>query len=177
MLDLWLKLGLNDAHLAAKLETFDAAGQPVADGFTYGLRSARHLDPLIDNRFGQRKGKAAPTTVPVRVPVRFQPTDLVVPKGGRLRITVAGSLIVNTGLAQLGIPEPLFLGPSLPSLLPTPVRILHDCGVRVSALRFEMPSTTPDFLRIAGDSVTPPSAQLISDGGLATAPVCGQPPT
>ena len=177
VLDLWLKLGLPDAHIAAKLETFDAAGRAIANGWTYGMRSARHLNPLVDNRFAQRNGKPPSTTVPVRVPVRFQPTDLVVPAGGRIRITVAGSVIVNTGLAQLGIPEPVFMGPSQPSFIPTPVTILHGCGVGVSALRFEMPSATPDFLRVAGNPVTPSSATLVSDGGLATASVCGQPPT
>jgi predicted acyl esterase len=177
VLDLWLQLGLPDAHVAAKLETFDANGQAIANGWTYGLRSAQHLGPLVDNRFGQAHGVAPPTNVPVRVPVRFQPTDLVVPKGGRLKITIAGSVIVNTGLAQLGVPEPLFLGPSQPSFIPTPVTVLHDCGIGVSALRFEMPSATPDFLRVAGNPVTPSSATLVSDGGLALAPVCGQPPT
>jgi predicted acyl esterase len=177
VLDLWLKLGLPDAHVAAKLETFDANGTAIANGFTYGLRSARHLDPLVDNRFGQTQGRAPSIKVPVHVPVRFQPTDLVVPKGGRIRITIAGSIIVNAGLAQLGIPEPLFLGPSQPSFAPTPVNVLHDCNVRVSALRFQMPSAQPDLLRVDSKPAAPITEFPVSDGGgVATAPVCGQAP-
>ncbi|HZN16092.1 MAG TPA: CocE/NonD family hydrolase [Acidimicrobiales bacterium] len=176
VLDLWLKLGLPDAHIAAKLETFDAAGNPIPNGFTYGLRSASHLAPLVDNRFGQAKGKLPRVAVPLRVPVRFQPTDLVVPAGGKVRITIAGSVIVNTGLAQLGIPEPLFLGPSQPSFLPTPVNVLHNCAW-VSALRFEMPSATPDLLRVDGAPAGPVMTYPASNaGGLASAPVCGQLP-
>jgi predicted acyl esterase len=176
VLDLWLKLGLPDAHVAAKLETFDAAGQPIPNGFTYGLRSASHVAPLVDNRFGQPKGKLPKVGVPIRVPVRFQPTDLVVPAGGKVRITIAGSSIVNTGLAQLGIPEPLFLGPSQPSFLPTPVNVLHSCAW-ISALRFEMPSPTPDLLRVAGAPAGPVMTYPASDGGgRASAPVCGQAP-
>jgi predicted acyl esterase len=176
VLDLWVRIGLPDAHVAAKLETFDAGGNPIANGWTYGLRSARHLGPLVDNRFGQTKGISPPVGTAVRVPVRFQPTDLVVPKGGRVRVTIAGSVIVNPGLSQLGIPEPLFLGPSQPSFLPTPVTILHRCG-QVSALRFEMPAATPDLLRVDGQPAAPITVAPIADGGgVATAPVCGQLP-
>jgi predicted acyl esterase len=180
VLDLWLKLGLPDAHVAAKLETFDANGAAIANGWTYGLRSARHLDPMVDDRFQQAKGKSPSITAPVHVPVRFQPTDLVIPKGGFLRVTIAGSLIVNSGLSQLGIPEPLFMGPSQPSPVPNVIRILHGCPF-VSALRFEMPRPDPDLLhvlQVAGAPVVPVTSYPVSDGGgLATGPVCGLAPT
>jgi predicted acyl esterase len=134
-LDLWVKLSLPDAHIAARIQAFDAAGQPVPNGFTYGLRSAQHLQPLVDGRFVQAQGVPAPILRPLLVPVRFQPTAIVVPPGGRVRLTIAGSLIVNQGLSQVGVPEPLFLGPSQPSGLPTVVTILHD-PAHPSTLRF-----------------------------------------
>jgi len=57
--------------------------------------------------------------------LRFQPTDIVVPAGGHLRLTIAGSVIVNPGFNQVGVPEPLFAGPSQPSGVTGVVRILH----------------------------------------------------
>ncbi|CAN5531485.1 hypothetical protein BH20ACT2_BH20ACT2_10130 [soil metagenome] len=181
VLDLWVTLSLPDAHLAARIDTFDAAGRPIEHGLTYGLRSAQHLAPFRDGRFVQERGVPAPVGVPVQVPVRFQPTDLVVPAGGTLRITIAGSLIVNPGLAQLGIPEPIFLGPSQPSFLPTAVTVHHGCA-RPSTLRFLQPSAEPDLLTVRDGATAPPPAALVpapasTGGGLTTAPVCGRPPT
>jgi hypothetical protein len=135
VLDLWVTLSLPDTHIAARIDTFDADGRPIEHGSTYGLRSARHLAPFDHGRFVQAEGVPAPVGVPVEIPVRFQPTALVVPPGGRVRITVAGSLIVNPGLSQLGVPEPLFLGPSQPSGSPTVVTILRD-EAHPSALHF-----------------------------------------
>ena len=134
-LDLWLTLSLPDAHIAARIDTLDATGRLIPNGSTYGLRSAQHLAPFKDGRFVQAAGVPAPVGVPTLVPVRFQPTALVVPPGGKVRLTIAGSLILNPGLSQLGVPEPIFLGPSQASGSPTVVRILHDAA-HPSAIRF-----------------------------------------
>lgn len=184
VLDLWVVLGRDDAHIAARIDTFDADGQPIEAGVTYGLRSARHLQPLVENRFEQSRSEPPPLGVPLRIPVRFQPTGLVIPPGGTLRLTIAGSLIIGPGLQGPGIPEPLFLGPSEPSFAFTPVTILHECA-HLSALRFLMPRENPDLLNVREKDE--PADQPLADnrpfvapvsdgGGLATAPVCGRAP-
>lgn len=176
VLDLWVQLAAPDAHIAARLEVIDPSGAPLPKAATYGLRSAQHLDPFTDGRFTQASPKLAPVGVPLRVPVRFQPTDLVVPAGHRLRLTVSGSVIVNPGLSQLGIPESIFLGPSQTSGVVAPVTILHGCS-SPSALRFEMPSAESRTLAIAGLAVPTPGAVASSGGGVATSSVCGAAPT
>jgi predicted acyl esterase len=153
-LDLWLQLTTPDSHVAARLDAYDAAGNLIVNGSTYALRSARHLDPFTDGRFTQATGEPAPTGVPFKTTLRFQPTDIVVPAGGRLVLTIAGSLIVNPGISQveddqvgtgLSIPEPLFKGPSEPSGVTGLVTILHD-ALHESALRIETPGDTPDYI-------------------------------
>lgn len=150
-LDLWLQLTTPDSHVAARLDAFDAAGRPVINGSTYALRSAQHLAPFTDGRFTQARGAPAPTGAPFRTTLRFQPTDIVVPPGGHLRLTIAGSVIVNPGLSQVDnvpgirIPESVFLGPSEPSGVTGVVTILHD-AVHESVLRFETPGPAPDYI-------------------------------
>ena len=51
VLDVWVQLAASDSHLAARLDAFDAAGQPIPFASTYALRSAMHLDPFVDGRF------------------------------------------------------------------------------------------------------------------------------
>ena len=167
VLDLWLTLVTPDSHVAARIEVVDAAGKVV--DYTYGLRSAQHLDPFKDGRFVQATAKVAPIGVPVNVPVRFQPTDLVVQPGQRLRVVVSGSVIVNPGLSQFGIPEPVFYGPSQPSYVAQPVTIHHDC-THPSVLRFEMPSATSQVLAGATPAVSP--ATDSDGGGVAAGPLC-----
>jgi predicted acyl esterase len=154
LLDVWLQLTTPDSHIAARLDAFDAAGNPITTGSTYALRSARHLAPFADGRFTQATGEPAPTGTPFRTTLRFQPTDIVVPIGGRLRLTLAGSLIVNEGIGQveddqvgtgLSVPEPLFHGPSEPSGVTGLVTILHDRD-HESRLRFEGRSRAPDYI-------------------------------
>jgi predicted acyl esterase len=145
-LDLWVKLKAPDSHLAARLDAFDAAGNAIPVGSTYALRSAQHRDPFVDGRFVQAQGSPAPVGTPFKTTLRFQPTDIVVPAGGHLRLTLAGSVIVNSGLAQLGIPEPLFLGPSQASGVVAPVTILHDAAHR-SVLRFETVAPGATYIR------------------------------
>ena len=149
-LDLWLKLTLPDSHVAARLDAFDAAGNPIVTGSTYALRSAQHRDPFTDGRFTQAHGSLAPTGVPFELTLRFQPTDIVVPAGGHLRLIVAGSVIVNQGLSQIDdlparIPESTFLGPSEPSGVVQPVTILHD-RQHESVLRFETPAPSAHYI-------------------------------
>ena len=182
VLDLWVSLDRPDAHLAAKLEVLGPDGTELPQGRVVGLRSMQHLEPLRENRFQQEQATPAPVGVPVRVPVRFQPTDLVIPKGGRLRLTVAGSVIVFEGLDQIRRGAGLLLqGPSQPSGSATRVTILHDCE-HPSALRFEMPRDDPDLLNVrekdepAGEPLAdnrPFEAPVSDGGGIATAPVCG----
>lgn len=184
VLDLWVRLDQPDAHLAAELETFDAAGEPIPGGSVLGFRSMRHLDPLPrNNRFAQERGRPAPVDTPIRVLLRFNPGDLVVPTGGRVRVTIAGAEGDSTGLEGAFVPSPvvIFGGPSWPSLSFTTVTILHDCE-HPSALRFVMPRKRPQLLNVREKDEKGPlrgvSGPLPSSdaAGLAAAPVCGKGP-
>jgi predicted acyl esterase len=185
VLDVWVTLNKPDAHLAAELEAFDAAGDPIVGGSAVGFRSMRHLEPLVENRFAQVEGKPAAVGVPIRVSLRFNPTDIVVPAGGRLRLTIAGTRTMSPGIeGAAGLPVSIFEQPSEPSYSFTTVTILHDCE-HVSALRFLMPRANPDLLNVRepDEPTTEPLADNrpfvapVSDaGGLATSPVCGQAP-
>jgi predicted acyl esterase len=125
-LSMWVQLTQSDSHFAARLDAFDANGDPIPFASTYALRSATHRDPFVDGRFVQAEGTPAPVGTPFQTLLRFQPTDIVVPVGGHLRLTISGSVIVNPGFNQLGVPEPLFEGPSQPSGATGQVSILHD---------------------------------------------------
>jgi hypothetical protein len=184
-LDLWVSVDRPDAHLAARLEAFDAAERhTIREARVVGLRSMRHLDPLFENRFVQPLGRDPATNTPIRVLLRFRPADLVVPRGGRLRLTLAGSLIVFDGLD--GVTEgagALAQGPSAPSGTATRVTVLHDCA-HPSALRFLMARDSPRLLNVrepdegeAPLQAVPASPVPRSDaGGLARAPLCGRAP-
>lgn len=201
--DLWVKLDRPDAHIAALLEVVDAEGRSLetADsigfkaGWTYGLRSVQHLRPLVGNLFTQSEPDLAPILQPIRVPIRFQPTDLVVPVGAKLRLTISGSVKVNPGLRQTNgsLPDDPLLGYSQPSGATTTVQILHDCtpdpatgDPMVSTLRFLMPRDVPDLLNVeekdetkdAGGHVVTNFAEPADStgGGIAIAPVCGRDP-
>jgi X-Pro dipeptidyl-peptidase len=193
MLDVWVSLDKPDAHLAARIEALDADGRRIENAWAVGFRSMRHLDPFVDGRFVQGQEKEPPTGAPIRVSLRFNPTSLVVPKGGRLRLTVAGSVIRNKGLGEapeefspVGVPAGTTAveGPSQPSGETTRVTIHHDCA-HPSALRFVMPRERAELLNVReedepadqplADNRSAPAA--ISDaGGLATARVCGNAP-
>ena len=125
-LSMWVQLTQPDSHFAARLDAFDANGTRIPLASTYALRSAMHRDPFVDGRFEQAEGTPAPVGIPFQTTLRFQPTDIVVPVGGHLRLTIAGSVIVNPGFNQLGIPEPVFDGPSQPSGANGQVTIFHD---------------------------------------------------
>ena len=167
VLDLWVTLDRDDAHLAAVMTALDADGSPIstAHGWTMGFRSARHLDPLVDNHFMQEQGRPAPAGQPLRVQVRFHPNDVRVPAGGKLRLQIAGSV-----------------RGSAPSGAGTAITVLHDCA-HPSALRFLMADPGARLLNVrerdeAGAALaSAPAATGTTDGGgAATAPLCGRPP-
>ena len=179
VLDLWVELAVPDGHIAARLETFDATGAPIPYGMTYGMRSVQHLDPLENNRFVQDHSDPAPIGEPLNVALRFMPTDLVIPSGGTIRITIAGSINVSPGLNMAGVPEPLLGDWSQVSGVAAPVKILHDCD-HPSALRFLMPREDPDLLNVReydeAHVRANPGPAPVSDGGIATDSVCGEAP-
>ena len=166
--DLWLTTSSPTGQVVATLEVLDAAGKLLnAHSITHGARSLRHLDPMPDGYFVQTEGRVPPVATPIRVPVRFLPTDLIVPAGGRLRLTLAGTGGVRTVLA---------------SGAGSQITILHDCA-HASALRFAMPRADAPLLNVReGDEgskplVSAPEAAGVADGaGAAGAPVCGGDP-
>lgn len=165
-LDLWFKLEVPDAHIAVKIEALGTNGASLPHAFDYGYRSARHRDPFVNGAFVQRSGSPAPVNSPVHLVVRLNPTDMVVPAGGRLRLTVAGSI-----------------NDSLPSGAVGNVTILHDCA-RPSALRFLMPRPDAPQLNVReiDEGSEPLTANvaaplMVDGGGIATAAVCGHAPT
>ena len=112
-LDVWVELLVPDSHITARLEVIDADGNRLMpEARTIGARSAQHLDPIVGQRFQQRTSNLAPTGEPLLVRLRFDPIDLVVPAGARLRLTIAGSSIVYDGLD--GVTEGLGCGVSGP---------------------------------------------------------------
>lgn len=165
VLDMWVQLDRPDAHLAARVVALDESGRRVPYAETMGFRSMQHLDPLVDNRFVQTEAKLPPVGVPIRVRVRFDPASLVVPEGGRLELTLAGSLAPNT------------LTASQPSGLGTVVTVLHDCK-HPSALTFQTLADAPDFLNVQEEGeelplASEPARAVSSDGGgLASTPPC-----
>jgi predicted acyl esterase len=167
--DLWLQTVSPTAQVVAKLSVFDATGKLLnAHSVTHGARSLRHLDPMPDGYFAQTQGRVPPLNTPVRVPVKFLPTDLVVPAGGRLELRIGATGGVRTVLATGATSQ---------------VSILGDCA-RPSALRFEMPSADAPLLNVRETdepatkplSSTPQAAGVQDGGGLATAPLCGRGP-
>lgn len=179
VVDVWISLDQPDAHLVAELETFDAKGEAIVAGTDFGLRSARHLDPLVDNRFAQEQGKPAPTNTPIRVSIRMLPTDLVIPKGGTVRLTLSGLLTVDNGLFA-SVTSGL-VADSVPVGQPVTVTVLHDCE-HTSALRFLTARPAPDPINVrdarTAAARTPwRTAKPISNAaGLVTASVCGRAP-
>lgn len=166
ILDAWVELNQPDAHIAARLDAFNEDGTKVPNGTAMGFRSMQHLDPLVEGRFAQPAAKPAPVGTPIRVPLRFDPTSFVVPAGGRLQLTLSGSLAPN-GLSS-----------SQPSGRMTTVTVLSDCE-HPSVLRFQGVPVVPDLLNVQEEDddlplrparVTP---QRSDGGGLASAAVCG----
>ena len=171
VLDLWLTTSDGDGHISARIEVLDAAGEvmthPGEQVVTGGARSVQHLDPMPDNYFQQESGQPAPANEAIRVPVRFQPTDLVVPAGGKLRVVVGGGVTYGGRQFQDS------------GLRPT-ITLLHDCE-HASALRFLMPHPAAPLVNGAEEDDPAPRGSAakagVADGaGLASARVCGAAP-
>ena len=163
MLDGWFVLDGPDAHFAAKLEAIAPEGAPTLwHSYTYGYRSARHLEPIHNGAFVQAEGVPAPVGTPIHTEIRFHPNDFVVPAGGRLRLSMAGSVLT-----------------SLPSTALSNIRVLHDCD-HPTTLRFLLARPGAPLLNVreAHEDGKPLTAaagfEARNDGGgLASAPVCG----
>jgi len=178
VIDLWMMTDTDDAHVAAKLEVIGPDGEPMRhegsyDEFqaTYGVRSAQHRNRMFRGWFAQREGKPAPTNEPFHLLVRFLPTDLEVPKGGSLRLTISGSVAYSKG-------------ESLPSGKGSTITILHNCD-RPSALRFLLPRQKGSKLlnvremdEVDKKLSSEPAQMGRRNGGqrLATSELCGRPP-
>jgi predicted acyl esterase len=179
VLDLWLTTDRPDGHVSARIDVLGPDGEVLthegATGAqnmhsTFGFRSLQHLEPMPEGYFVQEDVVLPPTGTPIRVPVRFQPTDLVVPKGGQLRVTVAGAIDNFTRTPQ-------------PSGTFSTITLLHDCE-HTSALRFLLPNPTMPLLDVRETDERPGQPLLAATGdtsladgaGLATAPVCGKAP-
>ncbi|MEA2499323.1 MAG: hypothetical protein QOH26_1728 [Actinomycetota bacterium] len=177
ILDLWLKTSTDDAHVGVKLEVVGADGELMQhEGSstefmaTYGVRSAQHRDRMSLGWFAQEEGEAVVPGKAFKLPIRFLPTDLIVPKGGRLRITLSGSVSYSKG-------------DSLPSGAGSEMTIIHNCK-RTSTLRFLMPKPRAKLLNVReSDELhkklsSKPATIGRRDGGrrLATRRVCGRAP-
>ena len=168
-LDLWLSSNLPDGHVAAELEVIGPDWQPMtAPGggahATYGTRSLMHIAEMPNGWFEQESGELFPTGTPTNVVVRLLPTDLIVPAGGWLRLTLSGSVSYAKGN-------------SLPSGMGSQITVHHDCE-HPSALRFDMPDSDAQLLNVrekdeAQALTSTPATVGVRDGdGLATAKVC-----
>jgi predicted acyl esterase len=169
--DLWLTSSLPDAHLAGELRVIGADGAELAlpggeTVGTFGARSLMHLAPMPEGFFTQTAGAPAPTGTPIRVPLRFQPVDLVVPEGAKLRLRVAGTTS--------------FKRETVPGANST-ITLLHGCE-NPSALRFLTANPQAPLLNVREAeetgplASTPAPARSTDGGGLATRKVCGKAP-
>ncbi|HEY7875332.1 MAG TPA: CocE/NonD family hydrolase [Actinomycetota bacterium] len=175
MLDLWLRSSTEDGHIASKLEVLDANGEPLvhegsygAFHATYGARSLQHIDPMPRGWFEQETGKPVVPGEAIHMVLRFLPTDLVIPKGGSLRLTVAGSITYQKSDSQ-------------PSGAGSEITLLHDCG-QPSILRFRMPNKNAKLLNVRetdeNEKLASKPARIGNQdgGGLASQKVCGKKP-
>jgi predicted acyl esterase len=174
VVDLFLRSTSPNAQVTAVLEVLGADGQPQrytgTNSFvvrTAGARSLLFRNPMSKGWFEQALPAAAAPESVLRVPVRLLPTDLVVPAGGRLRLTLAGD-----GAAPKSV---------VPTGAGSRVTLLHDCA-HPSTLRFLVPSADRELLNVretdqAGALTSVSEPVGAGDGaGLASAPVCGKAP-
>ncbi|HVF04047.1 MAG TPA: CocE/NonD family hydrolase [Frankiaceae bacterium] len=174
VLDLWVSTDRPDGHLAAELTVYGAdgvvlrhTGSDAQALSTYGFRSLRHTQPIRENWFRQTTPNDVPLVTPVRVQVRFHPTDLVVPVGGRLRLTISGVLRYSRT--------------SSPSGTAARITVSHDCDAP-SVLRFVTPRPDATLLgvRLKHQGGAPRAPRVarrsVDGGGLASGKVCGRPP-
>jgi X-Pro dipeptidyl-peptidase len=177
MLDLWLTSSTDDGHVAAELEVIGPDGEPLHhegsnDEFhaTYGARSLQHIDPMPRGWFEQKEGVPVVPNEIIHMTLRFLPTDLIVPKGGSLRLTIGGSITYSKG-------------DSMPSGAGSTITLMHDCG-QPSILRFRMPNKNAplinvretDELNVKKLASKPARMGNQNAKGLASKRVCGAKP-
>jgi predicted acyl esterase len=151
-LDLWVSLSKPDAHVAASLEVRGRGGELLEDVPHFALRSAQHLAPLKGGRVRQDTPIPAPTGEPFRLSASFDATDLVVPKGGTVRVEISGSVRTknhyyfghDNELIQAYGTAFYFSEPSGAEPL---VTVHHDCA-RHSVLRFALPPRRQRLLNV-----------------------------
>ena len=133
---------------------------------TYGARSLQHIAPMPRGWFEQESNEPIVPLEALNMTLRFLPTDLVAPKGGSLRLTVAGSITYAKGDSQ-------------PSGAGSEITILHNCG-QPSVLRFRMPGKSSKLINVRETDETeklaskPARMGNQSGGGLASQKVCGK---
>lgn len=176
VLDAWLATSTGDGHVAVELEVLGKDGQPVTHSgdweeaaATYGVRSLQHRKPMRRGYFKQKESNAAPADEPFHTTIRFLPTDLLVPKGGRLRLTISGSVSYSKGTSS-------------PSGAASEITVLHDCK-HPTALRFLMPSRKAKLINAREPSEkgkklhsNPARMGPRNGDGLAKRKVCGERP-
>lgn len=175
MLDLWLRTDTDDGHIAAELEVIGKDGEPLRHAgsydeyqATYGARSVQHIEPMARGWFEQEVGEPVAPGESINMTVRFLPTDLIVPRGGTLRLTIGGSITYSKGDSQ-------------PSGAGSFIEILHDCG-HASVLRFRMPDKDAQLLNVRETdeaqlpklASSPATAGNRDGAGVATQRVCGR---
>jgi len=188
VLNLWIVTDQPDGHIAAKIEALGPDGNLVInEARTEGARSLRHLDSLDEGViFRQAAGKPAPVGEPIEVLVRLNPTALIVPAGGRLRLTIAGSVDSWDGanfarqFAAAPVPDTIG-GPTELSGAFANITVLHDCA-HPSLLRFTTRDKPADWLDVREEvetgalTGTVVGPEIATGGGLALARVCGRQP-
>ena len=174
VIEAWLQTNTGDGHVAVELEVLDKNGEPMTHGgtvseavATYGVRSMQHRAPMRRGFFEQESGDAAPMNEPFKIHIRFLPTDLLVPRGGKLRLTISGSVSYTKGS-------------SLPSGLPSEITVMHDCK-HPTSLMFLMPSPKAKLINVREQNekrvVSNPARMGARTGrGLARAKVCNKEP-
>ena len=177
MLDLWLTTDSGDGHVAAELEVIGRNGEVLMhEGrnrelhATYGARSVQHIAPMKRGWFEQEFGEPVTPNEAFNMTLRFLPTDLIVPKGGTVRLTIGGSITYTKGDSQ-------------PSGAGSYISILHDCG-HPSTLRFRMPNKNAQLINVRETDemevtklASNPATIGDKDGaGMATQRVCGRAP-
>ena len=176
LLDAWLKTSSGDGHVAVELEVLGRKGRPLQHSgsweeavATYGVRSLKHRKAMRRGYFKQKQGDDAPVDKAFRLVIRFLPTDLVVPRGGKLRLTISGSVSYTKGSSQ-------------PSGAASEITVLHDCE-HPTALRFLMPKRKAKLINarepheVGKKLASNPGRIGKRDGdGVAKRKVCGKRP-